>query len=215
MPNIIDYTGQRFGHLLVLSREPSVFRSVMWLCRCDCGAETIVRAGNLRSGNTSSCGCFRDIETGRRSTTHGQSVGYRSTPEHRAWKQALNRCRNPRLRSWKDYGGRGIRVCSEWEASFQAFFDYVGPRPSSKHSLDRIKVDGHYEPGNVRWATTREQSRNTRRNHIYMLDGQAYFMADLAEKSGINHQTIKDRLRRGWTLERAVSVPARKLANHF
>jgi hypothetical protein len=105
------------------------------------------------------CVHLRGIARAQRALKHPRYV---HPYEYDAWQAMKQRCSNPRLRTWKDYGGRGIRVCDEWRASFFAFFDHIGPRPSSKHSVDRIDVNGHYEPGNVRWATPLEQARNRR-----------------------------------------------------
>lgn len=201
---------RRYGLLVVRDRDNSQPGIVRWNCICDCGNVLSIRGGNLRSGNTKSCGCVRNEMTGRRSLKHGQSVGYKSTPEHRAWKQALNRCRNSKLKSWEHYGGRGISVCPEWEASFQAFFDHVGNRPSPVHSLDRINVDGNYEPGNVRWATRVEQARNTRRNTQFEYRGEAGCFADMVDIAGINYSTAKDRKLHGWSIADIIETPARE-----
>lgn len=150
--------GQRFGSLTVIGLVNIPEESV-WLCLCDCGKFVRVKGGNLRSGNTRSCGCGRTEKTRTRSLTHGATVNKTPSPEYRAYQHAKQRCTNPNDAKYRIYGGRGIEFRF---ASFPAFFKAVGPRPSSAHSLDRIDNNGHYETGNVRWATATQQANNRR-----------------------------------------------------
>lgn len=118
----------------------------------------------------------------------------------------LRRCTNPSDVAWPYYGGRGITVCERWQ-SFEQFLEDMGPRPSDAHSIDRIDGNRGYEPGNCRWATKKEQSRNMRRNRMLTLKGVTKPLAAWADTSGINHKTILARLRGGWTIEDALTVP--------
>lgn len=153
MPAFIDLTGQRFSLLLVVKRADNGRRGeTYWQCKCDCGAVRNVRASHLRCGKTRSCGCVT------KSRTHGMYA----SPEYTAWHQMRQRCLNTRHAAYAGYGGRGITVCSEW-SSFENFFVDLGPRPSDKHSLDRVNNNGNYEPSNCRWATHSQQMRNRRR----------------------------------------------------
>lgn len=138
-----------------------------WLCRCDCGTETIAIAGNLRIGSTRSCGCLHREELIARATKHGDARRGAISAVNGIWRSAKDRCHNPRHNKYHLYGGRGILMCDEWREDFAAFRDHLGPRPSLRHSVDRIDNDRGYEPGNVRWATQSQQMRNTRRtkNH--------------------------------------------------
>lgn len=211
MASFQDYSGRQFGRLTVIKRLPNVGAAIIWECRCDCGRLAAVRAGNLRSGNSTSCGCVRNKKTAERSTKHGHSRAHKRTPEYIAWKGMIARCHSsPSRRDWERYGGRGISVCDVWRTSFQEFYDHIGPRPSPKHSVDRIDNNLGYQPGNVRWATATSQARNTRRNRRYPVSRGLSCLAELAERAGINYSTAKDRLRRGWAPSDVVSTPVRK-----
>lgn len=152
----IDISGRRFGRLVALERVSNhpKSRRTRWKCRCDCGSLVEVVTFNLTQGDTKSCGCLNTDNLRK----HGKSY----TPEYSVWRGMKQRCLNPKASYYADYGGRGIKVCEKWANDFGEFYKDVGPRPSSQHSLDRIDVNGNYEPGNVRWATAREQARNTR-----------------------------------------------------
>ncbi len=154
--------GQRFGRLLVVGRAPIdenlKNRGARWLCVCDCGAEAIVRADRLRASSSRSCGCLSRDTAIAVHTRHGMCA----SREYCAWVNMRRRCSDPTTRHWKNYGGRGIRVCTQWEGSFEAFIDCVGSSPGRGYELDRIDNDKGYEPGNVRWATKAENNANRR-----------------------------------------------------
>jgi hypothetical protein len=116
--------------------------------------------GNLRSGDVRSCGCLQREIIARRNRTHGHSVRGAETPTYRSWKAMHTRCTNPNPSTWAHYGGRGIEICERWR-SFESFLEDMGERPEGT-SIDRIDVDGNYEPGNCRWATPTEQRANRR-----------------------------------------------------
>lgn len=126
----------------------------------------------------------------------------------------LTRCRNPRCEHWPNYGGRGIAVCDRWAESFEAFLADVGRRPTPQHTLDRKEVNGHYEPGNVRWATPKEQALNRRRGRILELNGERLHLSEWAERAGMTTSTLALRLDRGWTLADAITAPKRTPGRH-
>ena len=156
-----DFAGQRFGRLVALSpAAQDGRRRTMWHCACDCGGALRVRTDALTGGNTVSCGCG---SRGRR--RHGDSYcggRRRPSPEYVSWRAMKNRMR-PTHDSFKYYGGRGIKVCERW-LRYENFLADMGRKPSPIHSIDRIDTDGHYEPGNCRWATPAEQTKNRRRS---------------------------------------------------
>lgn len=202
--------GERFGRLSVIGVSRDTRKKA--LCRCDCGDSAIVRIDHLKSGRSRSCGCLRREVTRQNKTRHGMARrGRRRSPEYAIWSQMIERCHNPNNDGYPMYGGRGIAVCDKWRRSFESFFSHVGRRPSDSHSIDRIDVDGDYEPGNVRWATAKEQGRNTRRNRVLTFDGRSQCLAAWAEETGIAARVIRDRLsKHHWTIERALTTPARK-----
>jgi hypothetical protein len=165
----IDLTGQTFGRLTVLARDTTSKRS-RWHCQCVCGNFSLIFGDNLRSGHTTSCGCYLRDQT----TRHGFARRYvLRHPLHYAWVNMTQRCYNRSNPAYPNYGARGIKVCDRWlgENGFANFITDVGERPpnpekwvsrKSYWSLDRIDNDGDYEPGNVRWATPSEQQRNRR-----------------------------------------------------
>jgi hypothetical protein len=140
---------------------------------------------------------------------HGHTRGGRISPEYKAWESMNQRCSNPNNRSWKHYGGRGIRVCERWRGSFKAFLLDVGARPSEQHSLDRFpNMNGNYEPGNVRWATREQQGSNKRANHRVTAFGRTLTLSEWSRESGIGADTISRRLCVwNWAPEEAVSKP--------
>lgn len=193
--------GDRFERLVVLARaENGLAPGTRWLCKCDCGSEKVVSKQNLTQGQVKSCGCLHRESVGCRSKRHGESHHdgkHDRTLEYMAWGGMKSRCYNTKALQYPRYGGRGISICETWLHSFEAFLADMGRRPSSRHSLDRIDVNGNYEPANCRWATAKEQARNVRSNRLITIAGVTYTMAEWCERSGIGKSAMRNRLRRG------------------
>lgn len=215
MPALSDLTERQFGRLTVLRRVPSPHgkrRRGYWLCVCACGNETVVDSSSLQTGNSRSCGCYNNDllrNLNKKRATHRRT----RTPEYTTWIQMRDRCNNPRAKSFKYYGGRGIKVCKKWD-DFSAFLADVGNRPSPSYSLDRINNNGHYEPSNVRWATREEQSNNRRSNFRVTYRGVVMTLHQALRATGntVDRGTVVNRLKAGWPVEAAVEVTARRLA---
>lgn len=191
-----DMSGRRFGKLTVLGYVGrNKFDHHLWLCRCDCGNETLKTTSSLNSGRTVACGCYNA------SRKHGK-VG---TPEYATWSAMNQRCATPGHQAYADYGGRGIRVCDRWSHSFENFLADMGPRPGKGYSLDRIDNDGNYEPGNCRWSTQEQQMNNRRVNHKLTLNQRTMTVGQWAKETGIGVTTILRRLELGWSVERALT----------
>lgn len=169
-----DITGKTFGKLTVLEWAG---RS-RWACVCECGKTAQVLTANLKRGNTSSCGCVRNIKSSARNTVHGLS----STLAYKTWLSVRRRCREVNYPSYTTYGARGIDMHQPWFESVATFVQEVGQPPSDNHTLDRIDNSKGYFPGNVRWATPLEQANNKTNNVWVTYQGERYTIAQLARK---------------------------------
>ncbi|HOW46118.1 MAG TPA: hypothetical protein P5305_01520 [Rubrivivax sp.] len=192
----LDLAGQRFGRLVAVSPHSKRGRDNLWSCACDCGSTSFVVVAKLRSGRTRSCGCLASDAVSARNMQAARHGMWKS-PEFQAWLSMKKRCLSPSAPNYRDYGGRGITVFRDWIDSFEAFYAYVGPRPSSAHSLDRIRNHEGYAPGNVRWSTAQEQQNNRRCNVTALVGGRALTAAQIATEFGLPHSTVLKRIRSG------------------
>lgn len=203
MPKFEDLKGKRFGRLVVLEQAETRHTRTRWLCKCDCGKTKIIQSNHLKSGASTSCGCYGKEKVSQAVKKHGLS----SSNLFFIWSAMKQRCLNPKDKNYKDYGGRGITVCSEW-LNPENFYKWAIANAYKKGlSIDRIDVNGNYEPLNCRWATPKEQMRNTRKNHLITYKEQTKCLAEWAEIINIKSQILYKRLKRGWSIEKALETP--------
>lgn len=197
----IDLTGKQFGNLTVIGHHHTFKKKAFWLCRCNCGQETIARGRSLKNGRKKSCAVNGHHWRERRGT------GYRHSAEYKIWRTMKGRCLTGGGKKTQNYGDRGIRVCDRWNSSFRDFLADMGPKPGPYYSIERKDVNGHYEPGNCIWIPLSDQARN-RRNSVYVnYDGHDVLLLDLCAELGLPRGVIYGRIKNGWPLEEAISVP--------
>lgn len=200
----VDLTGQRFGRLVVIEDAGlDKYGSYVWRCRCDCGNEIVVKRSNLQFGHTRSCGCLsRETLQNRHGIPNKKLTLVRLSMKRR--------CYDKNCKEYKYYGARGIKICEEWlgkkgRENFVAWAIENGYKPGL--SIDRIDVNGDYEPGNCRWVTLSEQSKNRRTNLLVEYNGKMMCSQDAAKMSGIKPGTLRQRIHAGWSKERLFSEP--------
>lgn len=213
MPAPLNLTNQRFGRLTAkrVVRHDGIRK---WECLCDCGNTAYVEAGYLRYGHTESCGCKKLEALQESQLAHEHARRGQRTPEYVAWAAAKQRCEDPNHKDFHSYGGRGIRVCPDWRYDFVAFLSHIGPKPSSKHTLDRVDPNGDYAPGNVRWATRSEQARNRRDATLLIHDGHTWRASDLAEHLGLRADVLVRAYKRDGSLSSFLNHPSVRAKLH-
>jgi hypothetical protein len=201
-----DLTGQVFGRFTILRLDPgSKPGKRKWICRCTCGNERSIPGGNLKNGNTSSCGCLRKEVSSERLrrelTTHGQSY----TVEYAQYRGMIARCYFPGSGSYKYYGARGIAVCDRWRppGGWVNFKNDMGPRPSDQHSIERRDTSGNYEPYNCYWATPEEQAQNKRSTVLFTYNGEQMSLRRACRLAGKSYALVLQRVHRGWHISEA------------
>jgi hypothetical protein len=205
--NRIDITGQRFGRLCATGKTITKNQRIFWECVCDCGNVKFYESYSLRHGYSRSCGCWCKEEMARIKHKHGAA----GTRLYGVWFKMLERCRNPKNKRFHRYGGRGISVCNRWQ-SFQNWIDDMGYPASDTLEIDRINNDGNYEPGNCRWATKKQNCRNSSSARKITYLGKTQCITEWAEDAGINEKTLMTRLERGWPFVKAIETPVKKIA---
>lgn len=203
--NSIKYTeGQVLGDQCIFIRDTYTSckpRKALFKCRC--GNEFEANINSIKKLHTKSCGCVKANFNVKKFTIHGG----KGTDEYIIWKAIKSRIFNKKNIQWSIYGGRDIKMHESWVNDFSQFLKDTGFRPSKKHSIDRIDVNGNYEPGNVRYATPKEQQNNKRNNVILELNGECKTMSQWADLYNINQITIAKRIKRGWSIEDAITKP--------
>jgi hypothetical protein len=184
-----DLIGQRFGRLEVTARSErrDSNKSVLWVCKCECGEIIEVRTASLINGHTQACGGHKQA---------GYIHGGTGTPEYWSWRKMKDRCYNPKQKGYHRYGGRGIIVCHRWINSFENFLKDMGKKPSPEHSIERKNTDMMYEPTNCKWGTEEEQANNKSTNHILEYDGEKNNLKQWAKKLGVSEKFIEWRVNR-------------------
>ena len=205
------YEGMKFGNLTVIKEEGRDKNgNVIWLCKCDCGNDFYTTSVYLRRGFSTSCGCKTLEKWIESSKTHGMS----DSKIYHVWRNMKERCYNPKNKRYKDYGGRGIIVCKEWCDDFSNFYNWAissGYNPNAEFgecTLDRINVNGNYEPNNCRWVTNKEQQNNRQNNHYIPYNGEIRTLTEWAELYNINPRTLNYRINQSnWSIEKALETP--------
>lgn len=207
----IEIINKKYGKLTVIAEGNPNLVGRRVVCICECGKQKEVRLSHLKNGSIVSCGCRISEFLIKFNTKHG----LRKTPLYKTWCGMKERCCNPKSRNYKNYGGRGIKVCKEWMDCFKCFYDWaISNGYSEELYLDREQNDGDYCPSNCRWITQKQNCRNTRKNRNISYNGVNICVSEWAEKLGINRSLISDRLNKlNWSIENTLSTPARKL-NH-
>ena len=215
-----DLRGQKFGRLTVIDYVGTVNRKALWLCKCECGNETVLETGHIKSGHTRSCGCIlHEIRKERKALLARYSktvnIKHNGCKErlYGVWARMTNRCENPNNSAYKWYGERGIKVCAEWHdyATFREWAVSTGYDPTAeihKCTIDRIDTNGDYCPENCKWSDAKEQSNNRRSNRLYTYNGKTQNIRQWADEYDISYKMLIQRLNRNWTIERAITEPA-------
>jgi len=205
--------GQQYGRLTVwyqfVRLSPAGIRNRRYsFCVCLCGAFAVANDNDLRTGDSQSCGCLWKEMLGQSRVSHGATRNGKFTPEYVSWAQIKSRTLNKKHIRYHLWGGRGVTICERWRHSFANFLADMGPKPSSKHTIERKNNSLGYFPENCIWATPREQANNTRRNHFLTHNGRTLTMAQWARELGIIYSTLRYRINKlKWSEERALTTP--------
>lgn len=189
MPKIIDLTGQKYQRLTVIKFAGLDKNGAVWECKCECGNIKNVRSGDLRSGNTNSCGCYMKDQIRKAKLKHGATQNDALTGTYKSWYSMKARCYRKSCIEYKRYGGRGIEVCERWKNSFENFLEDMGERPEG-YSLERKDFNGNYEPSNCCWTTSMEQAKNRRNNKYVILNGEKMIQSEAARVLNVQPRKI-------------------------
>lgn len=201
--------GKKFGRLTVVKKLDSRNYHVHWLCECVCGNFAEVSTGRLNAGQTKSCGCLQKERAAEAKKTHGlyfDENGKRSKL-YRVWGHMNERCSSPTSNAYEDYGGRGIRVCKEWK-DYKTFHEWaISNGYKEGLSIERVDNDGNYEPSNCKWIPISKQASNRRNIRYLTLNGRERSLLEWSEEFGLDPSNVRTRLKRGWSVERALTTP--------
>lgn len=205
-----DLTGQRFGRLIAIKLDGHDKRGLSrWFCKCDCGVEKTIVMSHLVRGLTTSCGCYNREKTIRDNLTHNMT----HTRIYLIWAGMKQRCLNSNTLHFKDYGGRGITICDKW-LRFEGFYQDMNGTYDDLLTIDRINSNGNYEKSNCTWSTKLVQANNKRNNRILTYNGVTDTISNLCRDNNINKYLVKDRLKLGWSVEKAFITPIMNTGRH-
>lgn len=205
----INLANKRFNKVTAISFSHEAKGHYFWNCLCDCGKQIAIDGDKLRQGRVYSCGCERYKRIGEIKATHGHTKNRSATPEYYTWHSMKARCTNPKNSHYACYGGRGIKVCDSWLASFENFLADMGSKPANTQ-IDRIDNNGDYCPENCRWVSKQANHMNRRITYMVEWDGKQIALLDLCNNLLLPYHTIWQRLERmHWTLDKAISTPVR------
>ena len=211
MGKFVDLTGQTFNRLTVIEKtdKRDSSGSVIWLCRCVCGNMVEQRGRSLTSGHTKSCGCWHRERSSVFAKEYLRTHGLRSHRLYTTWEHMKQRCYNKNNKDYKNYGARGIIVCDEWLDDFMIFYNWaISNGYDDELTIDRIDVNGDYEPSNCRWATQEEQNNNKRSHHKLTYNGETLTLAQWAKRINISYDTLERRINKHkWSVEKALTTP--------
>ena len=212
-----DLTGRVYGRLTVIERvENDKWKQARWKCLCECGNYTVAVTSELNRGNVRSCGCLNREISKRVNSKHG----FKYTRLYKIWGSMKKRCYNPNSPNYKYYGAKGIKICDEWKNDFKVFHDwafangYDENAEYGKCTIDRIDVNGNYEPSNCRWIDVKSQERNRGNNNFITYNNETHCISEWAEILGINYITLHQRIcKYNWSIERAFTTSVRRVKN--
>lgn len=213
MPAFKDLAGKTFGRLTAKHPKGKQGGEFVWKCVCECGNTTEVRTGQLSAGKVQSCGCLQRESTKKANTKHGHApFGKKVSPTYSVWRSMIIRCHDVTCRTYRYYGGRGIKVCDRWlgDDGFEMFLRDIGERPSVKHTIDRKDNALDYTPDNCQWSTRDVQDRNKSNNVWIEYGGERLVAADWAKRLGTSTGTIRGRMKLGWPTERVLTEPVHR-----
>lgn len=206
MSKLIDMTGKRYGMLEVIGRAPRRGKQgTFWECKCDCGNTTIVSSSGLKRG-TRSCGCLKGIVSKQRSTTHGMT----KSKLYYCWSNVKQRCCCETNKAFKNYGGRGIKMCEDWKNSFESFARWAASAGYKEGlTIERIDVNGDYCPENCKWISLSDQATNRRSNIVVDYNGESHCLSEWCEMYDVDYYLVYNRMHKNhWSFERAIFEPA-------
>ena len=214
MAKFIDRTGFRYGMLTVIEHSYSE-TGTYWRCICDCGNESIVTGGNLAAGHTKSCGCgsIKQAIENCRTANEKNKLPYSNIKQLRSmYRGMIHRCYNQNNKDYRNYGGRGIRICKKWLDDKRAFYEFVhANKHDPGHQIDRIDNDGNYEPKNCRFVSAFVQTNNRTSNCFIDWEGKRLTIRQWERELGMPINVLHQRLRSNWSIERAMTQPVRAI----